>query len=106
MLTSPPKKEGEKKLRNNVLVANPLGKLLNPSLKAYSSLCLQISTLTITPSSVPNPPTLYFLILSISGSQIKRKFGRGLPVRFFTPVNITVEVARLTPRPRREALRF
>ena len=35
-----------------------------------------------------------------------RKFGRGFPVRFFTPVKITVEVAKLTPRPSREALRF
>jgi hypothetical protein len=54
----------------------------------------------------PKPPTVYFPIFSKSGSQMERKLGRGLPVRFFTPVKITVEVARLTPSPSREALRY
>ena len=95
-------------IEENLLVAHPLGKLLNPSLNTFLSLCKQISTSTMTHnlSKAPiTPPTMCFSTALRSGVHTARKLGRGLPVRFLTPMQITIEVARLTPRPRREALR-
>jgi hypothetical protein len=60
----------------------------------------------MTPSPVPKPPIVYFPIFIKSGLQIARKFGRGFLVRFLTPMKITVEVAKLTLRPSKEALSF